>query len=633
MVSKALASAIHAPPFELAVVEGPSSAGGMIAYSSPTSSVSLANTHQTVVLEYSINGDTWQRLAGGCGTHLPIDLAVDVVRVRRTALEGGAVNLSVQVERASEDKVAAPWKKDNFMKRAPVMIDNMAACVGAAGRWTRFQGAGVLSEAFDKALPELGCHSRLKVTGISNFERYRRALPQGVVPAAGVFVVAIYLAEVPANYTTTPPTYPQMTVQVELGTDANFDAATVGIANSHLYSTAQHLRAGLNFIRLHPDDDGTFGRDTTTAPAWTYAGTGPATKNTTFTHMRILVSGAGGISDFGICGVFQYPGAAAQANVLVNVDDGYVDTMEIANIASSFGFRIATSMITKIAGLGEYMTWEQNRAMSAAGHEIIAHTRTHPPGGLGGMSNDQIDYELGCVDDMVANGLARTADVLALPENHNNARVMARARAKGIRLVRASKPGWIATAQGLDNPLALGSYDVGGKTVAQVLRLLDYAQLMGHTVALYCHRIFAKPIQSMTYSAATGYITVNCNGHGYSNGHFAYHVGAVQTEYEVGGVVENATANSYQIKIGAREAAAATSSNASLRTYSPDFPAANAPPPADTLYWHYSAYVATFREIAERRSAGVLTPVLYATVLERCKPTWAYHGSPGVLRT
>ena len=83
------------------VIDGPGSAGRALESTAATSAVTLANTSHAVTLEFCINNGVWSRLDGSCSLTLQLNLAIDVIRVRRTVWEGGAVYLAVQVDALS----------------------------------------------------------------------------------------------------------------------------------------------------------------------------------------------------------------------------------------------------------------------------------------------------------------------------------------------------------------------------------------------------------------------------------------------------------------------------------------------------------------------------------------------------
>lgn len=514
-----------------------------------------------------------------------------------------------------------PYKKDNFYKNRYTKIDDMSAAVGSTTlAWTRFSGTCVLANDSATAFSALGCSNALKLTNLSSFERIQKNFPGGIVPSAGTLMVPIYISEMPVDYSPvppTPPTHQTASIQVILSVDSGF--ATT-IATSLNLTSAQFLRGGWNCLQWNTADDGTL--NTTGNAAWVYGGTAPGTKDTTYNYMRIVLSN---FQPYGtttpaisVGGVFQ--GGASTPLVLLNVDDGHVDTIDIASMAQQFGLRIASSVITGTVGIGAQMTWAQHKAMSDAGHDCIAHSRTHPVGsGLETLTTTQLASELLCGQDMVANGLGRTADVIAFPENHTNDVINAAAKAAGFTLARGSLPGWTHTASGLDNGMAIGSRDLGGKTLAQAKKYLDSAQTYGCLQVVYMHRISTVAIQSLTY--AGGVVTAAATGHAFTNGATVYLRGADQAYFNVAIIVEGAVAGvSFTGKVtGTFSVSTATSATANLRCYSPTIPAAGGTPPVDTLAWNWSDYLAFFQEVADRRDAGTITPVTYSDLLGRCK--------------
>ncbi|TWI65175.1 hypothetical protein IP91_02582 [Pseudoduganella lurida] len=99
MADPSIATKVEVAAVTLAVSDGPGSAGGLITLRAQTSRISLANLHQGVVVEYKVNANAWQRLDGTCSVELPLNMAADVIRLRRSALEGGEVKVAFRAER------------------------------------------------------------------------------------------------------------------------------------------------------------------------------------------------------------------------------------------------------------------------------------------------------------------------------------------------------------------------------------------------------------------------------------------------------------------------------------------------------------------------------------------------------
>ncbi len=514
-------------------------------------------------------------------------------------------------------------KKDNFLKQRFAVIDDMAAAVGSTTlAWTRASGTCVLENSTDHTLDRLGCTNAIKLTTLSSFERIQKNFPAGIRIDNGTLTAWIYISEMPTDYSPTlpsPPLYQTAAIQLAFGTDANFNGSTVGIATSMSLTSSQFLRSGWNCIQLRTDDDGTL--NTTGGAAWVYTGTGPGAATTSYTYARLILSGLqpyAGITPvvyFG--GLFQNGQAFPQ--VLVNVDDTHADTTDIVNLANSMGIKCSCAAITGSVGVGAQLTWAQLRALDAAGNDVIGHSRTHPAAGFETLTPTQLASEFGCKDDLTANGLGRVADVLAYPTNNANDRVIAAAEAYGFTLARWSRPGWMPIAQGIDRPCAIGSRDLGGKTLVQAKKYLDSAAAYACAQAIYMHKIATKSISSMTYSA--GVVSVTATSHGYSVGNIVHHRGADQAYYNVAGVVETvADSSHYTFKVtGSFPVTTATSATANLRSFSPNFPASGGTAPADTLTWYWSDYIAFFKEISDRVTAGTLSTATYSSLLDRCQ--------------
>jgi lysophospholipase L1-like esterase len=79
----------------LDVTDGPTGAGTSFGYATPTAAVMLANMHQGLTVEYKVNDGSWVRLDGSAGVELQLNMAADMLRVRRTTLGGGAITVGL----------------------------------------------------------------------------------------------------------------------------------------------------------------------------------------------------------------------------------------------------------------------------------------------------------------------------------------------------------------------------------------------------------------------------------------------------------------------------------------------------------------------------------------------------------
>lgn len=518
-------------------------------------------------------------------------------------LDGGAA-----IERRPE------WKKDNFRKKRFAVIDDMSAAVSGTARWTRFSGTATIMNSQEFIKDSLGCSSAMRISGLSSFERLQGLLQKPIVPNAGTVAIHLYISEMPTDYSNvppTPPTYRGCDIQVVLSADSGFATTT---AASFTMTSAQFLRSGWNTLQMNSADDGSL--NTTGTPAWTYGGTAPGGAGTSYPYMRLVINGMQPMATttpvLYLGGVFQ--AGEGQAAVLVNFDDCHQDSVDLCNLYRSYEIPVSLGVVTGTIGVGSQMSESQLRAEYDAGTDLFAHTTDHVV-----LDTTSLSAAIIKMADsrswLLAKGFSRTADVFAFPQNAGNDRLLAAAKAVGYRISRWSRPGWLPTAQGIDNPLAVGSRDLGGKTLAQVRKCLDSAEQYKCVQVLYGHQINTKPITAMTH--AGGVVTVTSAGHGYPNGSVVHHRGANQAELNVPGIVENAGVNSYTFRATGVTVSAATTANG-MRSFSPDYPPAGSVPPA-SLYWNYSDHIALCQEISDRITAGTLVAINFSTLLDRCR--------------
>lgn len=106
--------------------------------------------------------------------------------------------------------------------------------------------------------------------------------------------------------------------------------------------------------------------------------------------------------------------------VSFDFDDGYLGTYQNGlPILNRAGIRSTLHIISQSLGEPDYMTTEQMLDANRAGHDIGAHTRTHPF--LPQLSPEQMRYEIeGSKQDLLGLG-ARPVDVFAYPYGEYNA--------------------------------------------------------------------------------------------------------------------------------------------------------------------------------------------------------------------
>jgi hypothetical protein len=537
---------------------------------------------------------------------------------------GAAIDQSASME-ALERADSGRGSQDNFVVRRPQVIDNMHATSSrpTAG-WVLATGQAVLSfdsNVFRSNTDARGC---LVLSGLGATVSIRKDFGgSGIVPGNGVLVIPIHISEVPLADATTLPVIPRpFEIFVELCSDSAFAVGTSArMARSLMFRSSGYLRSGWNDIQISTSDDGTL--NATGLRGWTYSGTAAGNAASRYQHVRIVIqslhASATETPVVKLGGIYQ--NGASSANVLLNCDDGHLDTVDIVQVFNSFGIQVSVGVVTGLVAKGAQMNIAQLQALYEAGNDIVSHSNTHPVSrGLQGVTDMQLHDEVTKSREWLQlNGMPRTADVFIYPQNAFGDRELDAVAAAGYRLARGASPGWTATLFGIDNPLALGSRNVGGYTLAQVKRYLDCAQTYGCTQIIYMHGIGFVQITSLTVSAGMGTVEHAAQSTPLPLGTAVRLRGFDNAACNANGVVEpGSTATSFLIRLPGAPDGIATSTQNNRRFYSPTHPAAGGPPPASTEKWYLSDYIALATEIARRRTLLALTPIRYLTLLERC---------------
>jgi peptidoglycan/xylan/chitin deacetylase (PgdA/CDA1 family) len=179
--------------------------------------------------------------------------------------------------------------------------------------------------------------------------------------------------------------------------------------------------------------------------------------------------------------------AVRQGFVSINFDDGYesayVNAMPILDGA---GFKTTHFIITQQIDRPGYVTKDQVLALRANGHEIGAHTRTHPH--LPTLNDDGQRAEiLGSYDDLVSLGIRPTWFAYPYGEYNDSSVVLARSTFLNARTVHGAP-----NDKSVD-PLLLNCYPVtSGSSVyaiGDITKLIDGAQTNGTWLILLFHRV------------------------------------------------------------------------------------------------------------------------------------------------
>lgn len=407
---------------------------------------------------------------GGLGFESRDGRSVRVVTRDNHAEEHAAIGAAIQ-----------PYKK-NFQTKKFTVLDDMAS---AATNWNNSLTGCTLSDDTTIIREENEAVNALKVTISAIYARFQRQFGSAVT-ITGTVNVWVYFDSDPT---------PGMTFVVYFTSDyTNFTTKYIKWS----YPGDTYLRKGWNCLSLNTADDGTKTWATITsegAEAWTNAMNG----------VKFVANGLATGQVFRIGGVFW--GGEARANVLVNLDDGAESQWTIFNIFRSRGIPLSLSIITSKVGTAGYLTWDQVKQMYSWGCDIIPHSVTHPAGGLDATDAAVTKYEIEqSRNTLLERGFPRVADVFAWPQNDYVSSVgldlISMATAAGYTMSRGSTRRDLPTAQGIDNPMRLPSADVGGKTLAQVLKLLDAAEMYKQTNIIYAHKLVGTATSPASGGAA-----------------------------------------------------------------------------------------------------------------------------------
>src|SRR6266849_913735 len=175
----------------------------------------------------------------------------------------------------------------------------------------------------------------------------------------------------------------------------------------------------------------------------------------------------------------QPPGEAV---VSLTFDDGYQTAFAAASILDKAGLHGTFYIITKALGGKDYMTADEVKALVARGHEIGAHTRTHPH--LPTLTLAQQEAEIGgSKQDLQAMGIEAKAFAYPYGEHDDNSIVAL--QVAGFTSARTTD----RTLSG-QNPLSLQGYSITPETtVSDVVAAIDYAERNNTHLILTGHRV------------------------------------------------------------------------------------------------------------------------------------------------
>lgn len=375
--------------------------------------------------------------------------------------------------------------KRNFIRKKFSVFDGMAS---ASTAWNNNRTGCTIADDGAINREENGSEaSALLVTISAAYARFQRTFAAPVI-LSGTVNLWVYFDSDPTAAST---------FEFYLTSDyANFATKYI----KYYYPVDSCIRKGWNCLSMNSAEDGT------TTPATVTVGGGESWSNA-MNGAKIIANGLASGQTFRVGGIFF--GGEARPNVLINIDDAYSSVWQIFNLARSREIPLSLSVITGKVGTAGYLSWDQIDAMYDWGLDIIPHSVTHPAGGLDALTEaEAIDEIEQSRDALLARGYTRLPQVFAWPENDYTASgfdLIELARQAGFVMSRGSTRRDLPTAQGIDNPMRLPSADIGGKTLAQALKLLDAAERYKQTNIIYGHKL----VGTETSPAAGGSPPVN----------------------------------------------------------------------------------------------------------------------------
>lgn len=122
----------------------------------------------------------------------------------------------------------------------------------------------------------------------------------------------------------------------------------------------------------------------------------------------------------------------AEPALVLTFDDGHISNHDLAlPILDKFGFKATFFVTAGFIGTGTTVSWEQIRALHAAGMEIGSHTLTHRPPST--LSDNELREELVKSRQILEDGLGASVTSISSPTGFFNPRMRAIAREVGYK--------------------------------------------------------------------------------------------------------------------------------------------------------------------------------------------------------
>jgi peptidoglycan/xylan/chitin deacetylase (PgdA/CDA1 family) len=177
--------------------------------------------------------------------------------------------------------------------------------------------------------------------------------------------------------------------------------------------------------------------------------------------------------------------ANTEGSVSLTFDDGFQSAFDASHILDQAGLHGTYYIITQSLGRPGYMTLDEVKDLAARGHQIGAHSRTHPH--LPNLSLAQQQDEIaGSRQDLKSWGIDASAFAFPYGEYDDNSLVAL--HDSGFETARTTDPRFSGV-----NPYLLPGFPITNTTtVANVIAAIDAARENDNHLILEWHRIDEK---------------------------------------------------------------------------------------------------------------------------------------------
>lgn len=152
--------------------------------------------------------------------------------------------------------------------------------------------------------------------------------------------------------------------------------------------------------------------------------------------------------------------------IVLTFDDGYGDAFTNAfPLLRRYGFTGTFFITVNLIGRPGYMTWDQVRALDAAGMDVESHAMEHKPMTAFGPAG--LAYEMGTARQILSQQVGHEVRFFAYPSGDYNATAMQGAASNGYYAAFVKSGG---SLQSLDWAYALRRTRVGGSASAEALK-------------------------------------------------------------------------------------------------------------------------------------------------------------------